>query len=146
MENDQQPSHQAKPETGPASCCHHAHPAATASKQPLHGQIIYICPMHPEVRQETPGVCPLCGMALEADVITHEAPENPEYLDMRRRFIVALILTLPVFVLAMGEHFFYHLIAIPITIGLQLLFSTPVVLWSGWPFFTGVGNRCEPAI
>lgn len=135
MKNDNQPSHPVTPETGPASCCHHSKPGATASKQPLHGPIIYICPMHPEVRQETPGVCPLCGMALEADVITHEAPENPEYMDMHRRFIVALILTLPVFVLAMGEHFVHHLIPIPIAISLQLLFSTPVVLWSGWPFF-----------
>ena len=87
---------------------------------------VWTCPMHPEIRRDEPGACPICGMALEP---LHPAPSdapNPELADMSRRFWLGLALTAPVFALAMlGERLPW----------LQLLLSTPVVLWAGWPFF-----------
>ena len=95
----------------------------------------YICPMDPEVRQNVPGPCPICGMALEPDAISlhgREA-ENSELIDMKRRFIISLILTLPVFLLSMGEMTMgAH---IPLSAWIQLVLATPVVLWCGGPFF-----------
>src|ERR1700761_1008846 len=70
---------------------------------PIKGAI-YTCPMHPEIRQEGPGSCPICGMALEPDMVTAEAPENHELADMTRRFWIALALASPVVVLAMSAH------------------------------------------
>ncbi len=96
---------------------------------------MYTCPMHPEVRQEKPGNCPLCGMALEPESIRMEEGTNPEYKDMRYRFWVSLILTLPVFILAMGEHIFIQAMTARLSIWIQMILATPVVLWGGWPFF-----------
>ena len=100
---------------------------------------IYTCPMHPEIRQVGSGPCPKCGMALEPLVSTGEEGPNLELLDMTRRFWIGLVLTLPVFVLAMGEHvpgLSMHAIIDPRTSGwVQLVFSLPVVLWAAWPFF-----------
>jgi len=98
---------------------------------------IYTCPMHPEVRQEGPGFCPICGMALEPETISLDDGPNPELADMTRRFWIGLLLTLPVFVLEMGGHLFglHGLIAPQASNWLQLALATPVVLWAGWPFF-----------
>ncbi|MGE0151758.1 MAG: heavy metal translocating P-type ATPase [Reyranellaceae bacterium] len=98
---------------------------------------IYTCPMHPEVRQVGPGSCPICGMALEPLAVTAEMPPNEELIDMKRRFWIGLVLTLPVFLLEMGGHVFdlHGLIAPQASNWVQLLFATPVVLWAGWPFF-----------
>lgn len=96
----------------------------------------YTCPMHPDVHQIGPGSCPLCGMALEpAEVSLDEGP-NEELIDMTRRFWVGLVLALPIVVLEMGGHVIdLHAIVSPKQSGwLQLIFSTPVVLWAGWPF------------
>src|SRR5918999_1419928 len=65
---------------------------------------IYTCPMHPEVRQVGPGSCPICGMALEPEMVTADSGPNPELADMTRRFWIGLVLTIPVFVLEMGGH------------------------------------------
>ena len=65
---------------------------------------IYTCPMHPEIRQIGPGTCPICGMALEPELVTLDDAPNPELVDMTRRFWIGLALTLPVFVLEMGAH------------------------------------------
>nr|WP_296653137.1 copper-translocating P-type ATPase [Thiobacillus sp. 63-78] len=94
--------------------------------------------MHPQVRQMGPGYCPICGMALEPVVATAEAGESPELRDMTRRFWIGLVLTAPVFVLEMGGHLFniHHVIAQQTSNWVQLVLSTPVVLWAGWPFFT----------
>src|ERR1700754_4592851 len=67
---------------------------------------IYTCPMHPEIRQEGPGSCPICGMALEPLMITAEAPPNHELIDFTRRFRIGLALTVPIIVLDMGAHLF----------------------------------------
>src|SRR5262249_15146819 len=86
-------------------------------------EAIYVCPMHPEVRQFGPGACPKCGMALEPETATLEEETNPELVDMTRRFWIALTLTLPIVVLGMAER-------LPIV---QLVLASPVVVWAGWP-------------
>ncbi|MBS5904785.1 heavy metal translocating P-type ATPase [Roseomonas mucosa] len=100
---------------------------------------IYTCPMHPEIRQQGPGNCPICGMALEPLEITAEAAPNEELADMTRRFWIGLVLTLPVLVLEMGSHIpgldLHHLVPPRVSVWVQFLLGTPVVLWAGWPFF-----------
>ncbi|KTD23881.1 copper transporting P-type ATPase [Legionella lansingensis] len=114
---------------------HHAPEKARIDASKASGPMIYTCPMHPEIRQDKLGNCPICGMALEPQAITLEEAENPEYVNMRRRFWVALILTLPVFILAMSEHLITYRPAAQISSWIQLVLATPVVLWGGWPFF-----------
>ncbi|KRA57711.1 haloacid dehalogenase [Caulobacter sp. Root655] len=98
---------------------------------------IYTCPMHPEIRQEGPGSCPICGMALEPETPSLDDGPNPELADMSRRFWVGLALTLPIFVMDMGAHLLG--LTLPwdarITAWIQLVLASPVVLWAGWPFF-----------
>ncbi|MDD9146914.1 heavy metal-binding domain-containing protein, partial [Enterococcus hirae] len=65
---------------------------------------VYTCPMHPQIRQAGPGACPICGMALEPELVSLDDQPNPELADMTRRFWVGLALTLPVVVLEMGSH------------------------------------------
>ncbi|SHK48129.1 Cu+-exporting ATPase [Roseomonas rosea] len=100
---------------------------------------IYTCPMHPEIRQEGPGSCPICGMALEPLEITAEAEPSHELTDMTRRFWIGLALTLPVVILEMGGHIpglgLHHLVPPRTSVWIQFLLATPVVLWAGWPFF-----------
>lgn len=94
---------------------------------PPGAKVEYICPMDPEIVRDRPGSCPKCGMALEPRVATLEEGPNPELLDMRRRFWIGAVLTVPLLVLHMAFH--GHL-------GwLQLVLATPVVFWCGWPFF-----------
>lgn len=112
-----------------------------AKKKEVEGapaDVIYTCPMHPEVRQEGPGSCPECGMELEPEMPSEEEEESEELRSMRRRFWTSLPLSLAVMILAMGSF-----VGIPMeewmshrtgTI-LELLLATPVVLWGGWPFF-----------
>ncbi len=97
---------------------------------------IYTCPMHPQVRQEGPGNCPICGMALEPETVTGDEGPSPELADMKTRFWVGLLLTLPVLFLEMGAHVFnFHIVDPQLSNWLQMAFGTPVVLWAGWPFF-----------
>jgi Cu+-exporting ATPase len=97
---------------------------------------IYTCPMHPEIRQVGPGSCPICGMALEPELVTAEAAPNPELADMTRRFWVGLALALPVFLLEMSGHLAgLHFFAPQLSNWVQFALATPVVLWAGWPFF-----------
>ncbi|MBW1646426.1 MAG: copper-translocating P-type ATPase [Deltaproteobacteria bacterium] len=103
--------------------------------------IEYTCPMHPEIIQDTPGNCPLCGMALEPKTIVPAAAENPEYDDMRRRFVIGAILTVPLVLVAMrgllGLDGLIESLVPPSRLNwLEMLLATPVVLWAGWPFFT----------
>jgi len=100
----------------------------------------YTCPMHPEVVQDSPGSCPKCGMALEPRTVYAEEEENPELVDMRRRFWVSLVLTVPLVAIAMGGLIpgFARILedlAPPFGWGwVELGLATPVVLWGGWPF------------
>lgn len=93
--------------------------------------------MHQEIRQTTPGDCPLCGMTLEPEAISLETSENTELTDFKRRFWISLALTLPVMFLSMGEHLFNlsNIITPHQSNYTQLTFATPVVLWGGFPFF-----------
>jgi Cu+-exporting ATPase len=100
---------------------------------------IYTCPMHPEIRQEGPGSCPICGMALEPEQFSLETGPDPEYIDMRRRFWVSAIFTIPLFIFAMGELIpsnpFEGWFEPQTGQWLQLLLASPVILWGAWPFF-----------
>ncbi|HEY7162785.1 MAG TPA: heavy metal translocating P-type ATPase, partial [Acidobacteriota bacterium] len=101
---------------------------------------IYTCPMHPEIEQLGSGACPICGMALEPkNIIAAAEHESPELKDMTRRFWISAILTLPILVLAMTEMLpgqpVQHALGMKLTIWIQLILATPVVLWGGFPFF-----------
>jgi len=113
----------------PAPCCGHEHKAPAA--KPGGKNVLYTCPMHPEVKQMGPGDCPLCGMALEpADPA---AQDDSEVRDMRRRLLISLCFAVPVFLLAMSG----HLTGLPPMLrgSLEAILSAPVVLWAGWPFY-----------
>jgi len=98
--------------------------------------VIHTCPMHPEVRQEGPGSCPICGMALEPEQVSLDNAPDPELTDMTRRFWIALVLTLPVFAIEMGGHVgMIHLVPPTSSNWISFALSTPVVLWAGAPFF-----------
>ena len=103
---------------------------------PAAAGTIYTCPMHPQIRQSGPGSCPICGMALEPEMVTADSGPNPELIDMTRRFWVGLGLTVPVFMLEMGGHLLnLHVVGPQMSNWIQLVLATPVVLWAGWPFF-----------
>ena len=108
-----------------------------AEAPPVPAGTIYTCPMHPEIRQVGPGSCPICGMALEPEIVTADSGPNPELADMTRRFWVAVALSLPVFALEMGSHLFnlHALMPGQLSNWVQFALATPVVLWAGWPFF-----------
>jgi len=99
----------------------------------------YTCPMHPEIVRDDPGSCPICGMALEPRTVTVVEEENTELIDMSRRFWVSLALAIPVFLIAMAEVFPGFEGAGGISkrslTFIQIILTTPVVLWGGWPFF-----------
>ena len=99
----------------------------------------YVCPMHPEIVRSEPGACPICGMALEPRTVAAIEAENPELVDMTRRFYIATALTVPVFLMAMGEMLpgaaLRGLMSSTTQGWLEMALSTPVVLWAGWPFF-----------
>jgi Cu+-exporting ATPase len=123
-------------------CCsadsHHGQtPRPKSSPPPPAEGVIFTCPMHLQIRQVGPGVCPICGMALEPELASAEAAPNPEVADMTRRFWVGLVLAIPVFALEMGGHLtnLHALLGQNWSNWLQLVFATPVVLWAGWPFF-----------
>src|SRR2546423_1512301 len=111
-------------------------------------RIEYTCPMHPQIVRSAPGTCPICGMALEPRNVTAVEQDNPELRDMTRRFWISLGLTVPLLGMAMAD----MLPGMPVQHALpgwlpwiELLLSTPVVLWGGWPFFqrgwTSIVNR-----
>ena len=118
----------------------HVHaPARPTMTAPASAGTIYTCPMHPQIRQDHPGACPICGMALEPLMPT-EDESNPELVDFSRRFWWTLPLSLVVFALAMVGH------RLPLDAGtrtwLELALSAPVVLWAGAPFFV----RCARSL
>jgi Cu+-exporting ATPase len=108
------------------------------STAPL-ARVEYTCPMHPEIVRPEPGACPICGMALEPRTVSLEAGPSPELVDMTRRMWIGAVLGLPVFLLTMGDMLLGMglggRVDLQVTNWIGLLFSTPVVLWAGWPFF-----------
>ncbi len=114
------------------------HPSAGSASTTTSDTRTYTCPMHPEVRQVGPGSCPKCGMALEPLEVTADEGPSHELSDMTRRFWVSLVLTVPVLALAMGEMLAPALVSAlgpAAWLWSQVVLSTPVVLWGGWPFF-----------
>ncbi len=105
------------------------------SPAPAPTGTIYTCPMHPQIRQDHPGNCPICGMTLEPLLPELEEDENPELRDFRRRFWWTLPLTIVVTVLAMFGHKAHWFEARTQT-WIELVLSLPIVLWAGWPFFS----------
>jgi len=99
----------------------------------------WTCPMHPQIVRDGPGTCPICGMALEPRTVSLEDEENPELVDMTRRFRVSAVLTGPLFAMAMAHLIpgqpLGHLLSPALMGWLELLLATPVVLWGAWPFF-----------
>ena len=101
---------------------------------------LFTCPMHPEIVQEGPGTCPICGMALEPmGVPSGDEGPNPELVDFRRRFWIGAVLTVPLLVLTMGPFvglgFIRDMMGERTTLWIELALGTPVILWAGWPFF-----------
>jgi len=124
------------------TCDHHQHPAhhhqaaAEVKSPPVAAGVVYTCPMHPQIRQAGPGLCPICGMALEPLHPAEEAGSSAELRDMSRRFWIGLVLAVPVFALEMGGHLGGVVrISGSLSTWIQLILATPVVLWAGWPFF-----------
>ncbi|MGE5535866.1 MAG: heavy metal translocating P-type ATPase [Acidobacteriota bacterium] len=107
----------------------------TREPEPLIKGAIYTCPMHPEIRQQGPGSCPICGMALEPEMPAADAAVNPELTDMTLRFWIGLAFAIPVMVVEMSGHFGVQWIASTWSNWIQFVLATPVVLWAGWPFF-----------
>ncbi|HKZ53069.1 MAG TPA: heavy metal translocating P-type ATPase [Candidatus Acidoferrales bacterium] len=133
------PMHPEIDEPKPGSCAKCGMALEPATVAPSRVKTEYTCPMHPEVVQDGPGSCPICGMALEPRTVTLEEEENPELVDMTRRFWIGVALTVPVLFLTMSDMIpgqpVQHAFAPRLLNWLQLALATPVVLWGGWPFF-----------
>lgn len=117
----------------------HHHSSNNSSLVPINQKNIdngtlYTCPMHPEIRQDHPGNCPKCGMALDPLLPELEEEDNPELRDFKRRFWWTLPLTIIVTFLAMFGHQL-NLFDMTVQSWIELVLSIPVVLWAGWPFF-----------
>jgi Cu+-exporting ATPase len=117
----------------PPSFLKPAGPAAPpkAPTAPPPRSTLYVCPMHPQVRQPGPGNCPICGMALEPHTVSAEPEDNAELRAMKRRLWVSAALSAALVATSMtrmisGGQARPHL---------ELLLASPVVLWGGWPFF-----------
>ena len=124
---------------GDGSAAAPAHPPAAAPAPPVGADVVYVCPMCPEVRETEPGPCPRCGMALEPLAVTPGTAQSPELEDMTRRFRMGAAVGVPVFLLAMAEMLLGERVALLVgrtaSNWIQLAFAAPVVLWAGRPFF-----------
>ncbi|MEO8268254.1 MAG: heavy metal translocating P-type ATPase [Aureliella sp.] len=113
-----------------SSCC-------TPNSPSPNSQTIYTCPMHPEIEQVGPGDCPICGMDLEPKSVSVDTSgEDEQYADMKRRFWVGVVLSVPLLVIAMGPMVGLHVADWMSNTAfgwLQLALATPVVFWCGWP-------------
>ncbi|MBI4501532.1 MAG: heavy metal translocating P-type ATPase [Gemmatimonadetes bacterium] len=110
-----------------------------AAPAPTPKGTIYTCPMHPEVVQDRPGACPICGMALEPRTVTADEGPSPELVDMTRRFWVSVALAMPLLLSGMAEMIpslhAQSVLSPAWRKWLELALATPVVLWGGQPFF-----------
>ena len=102
--------------------------------EPVAAGTIYTCPMHPEIRQDHPGACPKCGMALEPEMPGLDDGDSPELVDFSHRFWWTLPLTIVVTALAMIGHRL-GLFDMAVQSWIELALTIPIVLWAGWPFF-----------
>ena len=114
---------------------HHQHHTAPPPAPTQEG-VIWTCPMHPEIRRDRPGSCPICGMALEPLNPTLEEGPNPELVDMTRRFWICAELSVPLLVLTMGAELVgWEPLPMQISAWVQLALGSVVVLWGAAPFF-----------
>ncbi len=132
------PMHPEVRQEGPGSC-----PRCGMALDPIeitapNTKTEYTCPMHPEIVRDEPGFCPVCGMALEPRTVTADEA-NEELVDMTRRFKIGLVLTVPLFLIAMSDLIpgqpLQHALSGRLLKYIQFALATPVVLWAGWPFF-----------
>ena len=102
-------------------------------------KIEYTCPMHPQIVRDKPGNCPICGMTLELRTVSLADEENPELVEMTRRFWVGVVLTVPLLLIAMSDFVpgnpLERIVSMRVLGWLQFALATPVVVWGGWPFF-----------
>lgn len=97
---------------------------------------IWTCPMHPEIRQEGPGICPICGMALEPEEPSLDDAPNPELVDFTRRFWISAALAVPLLVISMiSEMLGMQIVSPAASPWVQFALTAPIVLWAGKPFF-----------
>ena len=127
--------------------CHAHHTPKAKSDVPVPAGTIYTCPMHPQIRQVGPGHCPICGMALEPEMPSEHEDES-ELIGVRRKFWVALALSLPVVAIAMIPHLFdlhFSQTTAGVLRGLEMILSAPVVLWAALDYYKrgwlGIVNR-----
>ena len=139
-------------ETNPPSCGWHARPSGHGSHDhaahhgappPVAAHVVYTCPMHPQIRRDAPGSCPICGMALEPLQPTTESPHSAELRDMSRRFWIGALLAAPLVIREMSAHLgggvAHHEPPSPVFNWIELALATPVVWWAGWPFWVRAG-------
>ena len=114
-------------------------PKITAPAPPSKPGTKYTCPMHPEIVRDAPGACPICGMALEPMTVTEGEEENPELVQMTRRFVFAAVLTVPLFVLAMSDLVpgdpIGHTLSMRARAWIELGLATPICTYAAWPFY-----------
>src|SRR5262249_50876429 len=120
----------------PSSLIPHPSPLSLV---PRPSSLIYTCPMHPEIRQNGPGSCPICGMALEPLEFSMGEEDTSELDDMTRRFKISAAFAVPVFLIAMSEMIpgapLQHAINPRLLTWIQFVLATPAVLWAGAPIF-----------
>nr|WP_304650777.1 copper-translocating P-type ATPase [Tanticharoenia sakaeratensis] len=114
----------------------HASPTSMKAALPSAGShTIWTCPMHPQIRRDHPGNCPLCGMALEPEEPAGQSEESPELKDFTRRLIVAAALAVPLLIVSMGGDVGLRLLPPALSPWIQLALTLPIVCWAGLPFF-----------
>ena len=133
------PMHPEVMQEKPGSCPKCGMALEPVSVTPPQQTIEYTCPMHPQIVRDAPDNCPICGMALEPRTVSLSEEDNPELVDMRRRFWVSGALTLPLFAIGMSDFIpgapLARVISMSVASRIELALATPVVLWGGWPFF-----------
>lgn len=112
--------------------CHHCQ--TNHKPQENMNSIMYICPMHPEIRQDHPGNCPICGMTLEPMEPSGDE-EDLEYQKMLKKLWIGIALTIPILILSLLDMINYRELPVNLNQWLQLIFATPVVFWIGGTFF-----------
>jgi Cu+-exporting ATPase len=127
-------------EDNPGACPHCGMALESAVAPALSRRIEYTCPMHPQIVQDGPGSCPLCGMALEPVAVADDSLEDdPEYRDMRKRFLVSGVLAVPLLFVAMGDLLpgqpVSRLLGETVRPLVELLLAAPICLWAAWPFY-----------
>ncbi len=131
------PMHPEVRQNGPGECSK-CGMALEPEAPSLATRVQYTCPMHQEIVRDEPGECPKCGMPLEPMTVSLDDEENPELVDMTRRFRLSAVITVPLVILAMGQLVgisFEWVAGSGVLSWVELVLATPVVLWGGWPFF-----------